>query len=428
MIHYGDDKGRDSCVFVYNTVANHKRLRLTIANHFVVVSYIDTTVYNHCVSCATLQALEGILAVAHGYLSSSSRAMIDSCVSSCLELLLTSTTGYLHTQPAGVLLSTSAERVALLHMTKACLLTPWPDGASSTLRMDARRVATVLSSDCDSVVAREATLCVRLCDNLICSRTPPIEVVRRDGTATSGTRTGLGSPSQSHPSMDSASLLDRIRATERSVIAAEEAARQQKKADKAANKKEKKKTRADGKKDDGTDTNNDTGSKNAPSTTDSNATDKIDSVNQEEQQQPRKRHKTLQNNIHGSKEKPVTESHSSKPTEAPSGRKRSSKAQTGTSGAITHEVTTASFPSPSKAQEQTSSENRVLHELGTGNKSQSSKFGTMTTTDSRPDKSIANDDSGNDDGDENDGNDDDDDGSFEMPDIVVDDDPDEEDQ
>lgn len=74
----------------------------------------------------------------------------------------------------------------VLKLGTACLCTPWPDGAMSSIASDLRQVARTLVRDRDGNVATEAAACLRLCDTLSMPRVPALSIVmtREEGRET----------------------------------------------------------------------------------------------------------------------------------------------------------------------------------------------------------------------------------------------------
>lgn len=121
--------------------------------------------------CATLTTMSSILSEGGGFLSSSSRSLIDSAIKACLDMYLTRTT-------SSVFTSTEA-KVAFLKLVSTCVITPWPDGAVTSLVDVVEQATKLLASELDTNVASNARKCYQLIHCMKTTRCPPLLIVTR---------------------------------------------------------------------------------------------------------------------------------------------------------------------------------------------------------------------------------------------------------
>lgn len=83
-------------------------------------------------------------------------------------------------------MATPSVKAEILKLGTACLCTPWPDGAMSSIISDLRDIARSCARDRDDNAATEAAACLRLCDALSMPRVPALSIVttREHGTET----------------------------------------------------------------------------------------------------------------------------------------------------------------------------------------------------------------------------------------------------
>lgn len=132
---------------------------------------------NLCI--AALDALSRLLTTGGGYLPLPGRSLIDSTTLRCLSY-------YIDVKSKSKVAACTSIKVEVLKLGTACLCTPWPDGAMSSIASDLRQVARTLVRDRDGNVATEAAACLRLCDTLSMPRVPALSIVmtREEGRET----------------------------------------------------------------------------------------------------------------------------------------------------------------------------------------------------------------------------------------------------
>jgi hypothetical protein len=124
-----------------------------------------------CLVCAAMKAMASILTQGGGFLSFSSRLLIDSAIKSCLDTYQKRT--------ANNLFSSSEVKLACLQLVSTCLVTPWSDGATTSLVDEMRHATKHLSSDVDMNVASQARNCLQLIHCTKTHRSPPLLIVTR---------------------------------------------------------------------------------------------------------------------------------------------------------------------------------------------------------------------------------------------------------
>lgn len=102
------------------------------------------------------------------------RALIDSVAKICCGIY---GKGHVH-----VLFLMSAVKIAVLEFLIACLITPWPDGATASLLKEALNVAKRFQFDADWSVSTKAKCCLQLFSTLETPRSPPFLQVDRKVT------------------------------------------------------------------------------------------------------------------------------------------------------------------------------------------------------------------------------------------------------
>lgn len=121
--------------------------------------------------CATLTAMSSVLSEGGGFLSFSSRSLIDSAIKACLHNYLTRTTN--------CVFSSTDAKLAFLQLVSTCVITPWPDGAVTSLVDDVEQATKFLASDLDMNVASDARKCYQLIHCMKIPRCPPLLIVTR---------------------------------------------------------------------------------------------------------------------------------------------------------------------------------------------------------------------------------------------------------
>jgi flagellar biosynthesis GTPase FlhF len=151
------------------------------------------------------ECLTAILISCGGFITSSTRSLIDSVAATGLSSLETSS-------PSPIF-DWSSVKVAFLNLASNCLTTPWADGAASSIASTLSRVARQCEKDSDFVVSVAAMAALRLCDLSATPRAPALVFVTRATTVNA----------TSAPQMDASasSLIDGIRAAREETIRAE---------------------------------------------------------------------------------------------------------------------------------------------------------------------------------------------------------------
>jgi hypothetical protein len=116
-----------------------------------------------------LDALLSLLTIIGGYLCHAGRSLIDSITVKCLTLIDVKSECSITTYPS--------VKVKILKLASACICTPWPDGAMSSLMSDLLVIAKICVRDRDPNVSGEAACCLRICDSLSMPRIPALSVV-----------------------------------------------------------------------------------------------------------------------------------------------------------------------------------------------------------------------------------------------------------
>ena len=125
-----------------------------------------------CVEC-----LYTSLASFGGFMSIACRSLIESAILTALSGICRS-----HPSPYDVL-SCCQVKVSFLRLGSACALTPWKDGASSSLLTDGlARAASTLRNDSEPSVVIAATSALNVCDTINVPRAPPLLFVTRTTT------------------------------------------------------------------------------------------------------------------------------------------------------------------------------------------------------------------------------------------------------
>ena len=122
-----------------------------------------------CVEC-----LYTSLASFGGFMSIACRSLIESAILTALSGICRS-----HPSPYDVL-SCCQVKVSFLRLGSACALTPWKDGASSSLVIDGLALAaSTLRNDSEPSVVIAATSALNICDTVNVPRAPPLLLVTR---------------------------------------------------------------------------------------------------------------------------------------------------------------------------------------------------------------------------------------------------------
>ena len=97
------------------------------------------------------------------------RSLIDSITLKCLASIDVKSKSSITTYPS--------VKVKILKLASACICTPWPDGAMSSIMSDLLVIARRCVRDRDANVSGEATSCLRICDSLSMPRIPALSVI-----------------------------------------------------------------------------------------------------------------------------------------------------------------------------------------------------------------------------------------------------------
>ena len=123
-----------------------------------------------------------------GYLGHSTRSLIDSTTLSCLLKL--------GCAEPNDLLSWSPIKKRILELAYVSVLTPWNDGAATSIGNTLKRIASGLSQDADKNVALAAREAMRVCDQFGVPRAPPLLRIVR--SAHEDSRQGSQAPESAH--------------------------------------------------------------------------------------------------------------------------------------------------------------------------------------------------------------------------------------
>ena len=132
---------------------------------------LANSLHSHIVSTTALNALSCMLTTGGDYLPLASRSMIESITLHCLSSFRLDTRNKFTAFPT--------LKTAILKLGSACLCTPWPDGAMSSLLDDLKVFAWKCLRDHNVEVMTGANECLRLCDSLSMPRAPALAVVTR---------------------------------------------------------------------------------------------------------------------------------------------------------------------------------------------------------------------------------------------------------
>ena len=133
---------------------------------------------NHCCHC-----LKAVLISCVGFLSDSTRSLIDSAVSTGLSNLESLSNVAISSN--GNVFDWSPVKVSLLDLASSCIITPWNDGGASNLRGILVQTARVFDLDKDSTVSMTAKAALRLCDTVSVPRAPALLFVSREAAVSS---------------------------------------------------------------------------------------------------------------------------------------------------------------------------------------------------------------------------------------------------
>lgn len=172
-------------------------LIMTIAHHHPILEF------KHRV--AAMNAISSTLTQGGGFLSFASRTLIDSAVKTCQDNFQKKTTDNL--------CSSCDVKIAFLNLLSTCLVTPWPDGATTSQMHDFHLVAKHLSSDMNTQVSSTSRAFLQLMHSLKTPRSPPLVIVTR----TTGSH---DAPGQENASV----IVDRLKVAQDSMRTSEAAA------------------------------------------------------------------------------------------------------------------------------------------------------------------------------------------------------------
>lgn len=113
-------------------------------------------------------------------MSFSTRTLIDSSVKSSLE----KQSG----RSSDVVFSSSPVKTASLNLAATCVMTPWPDGAATSLIDSVRAFARHMAADVDESVAVQAKSCLQTIRAMNTPRAPPLLFITRSSTERSTSR------------------------------------------------------------------------------------------------------------------------------------------------------------------------------------------------------------------------------------------------
>ena len=121
--------------------------------------------------CTAMKTISSILTLGSGYLAHASRLLIDSAIQCCVDM---------YQKRACTCVFASPEvKLAFLQMEVTCMVTPWPDGASTNLVGEMRHATKILASDVDVCVASQAKSCLQLIECIDTPRCPALLIVTR---------------------------------------------------------------------------------------------------------------------------------------------------------------------------------------------------------------------------------------------------------
>ena len=119
------------------------------------------------------EALTACLVSWGGFTSPPARSLIDSIATTGLSKTCLINSG------SSIAIDSSNIKVAMLRLASACLTTPYPDGASSSICDLLTNVAKKCAMDCNSDVALAARTALRVCDEATVPRGVAIEYTTR---------------------------------------------------------------------------------------------------------------------------------------------------------------------------------------------------------------------------------------------------------
>ncbi|KAI2513464.1 FtsJ-like methyltransferase [Fragilaria crotonensis] len=121
--------------------------------------------------CTAMRTISSILTQGAGYLAHSARLLIDSAIQCCIDV---------YQRRACTCVFASPEvKLAFLQLELTCMVTPWPDGASTSLAGEMRHATKILASDVDASVASQARSCLQLIECMNTPRCPPLLIATR---------------------------------------------------------------------------------------------------------------------------------------------------------------------------------------------------------------------------------------------------------
>jgi hypothetical protein len=151
-----------------------------------------------------MKAISSTLIQGGGFLSFASRSLIDSSIKTCKESC--------ERKKVDSLYSSSAFKLAFLTLMSRCLVTPWPDGATTSQMHGILDAVRQLTSDVDSIVASDARSLLQLLHSMKTPRSPPLVIVTRSSTEMPAPSSG-----QENASM----IVDRLKVAQESMHAKE---------------------------------------------------------------------------------------------------------------------------------------------------------------------------------------------------------------
>lgn len=131
-------------------------------------------------------------------MSFSTRSLIDSAIKSCLEEQVG--------RSSHIVFSSSPVKTACLKLVSTCVVTPWPDGATTSLLDLIRDFAQQVASDVDGDVAMQARACLQLIRTMNTPRAPPLLFVTRSSAEKS-----------TNSQDDAATVVERLQAVQEAI-------------------------------------------------------------------------------------------------------------------------------------------------------------------------------------------------------------------
>jgi hypothetical protein len=120
---------------------------------------------------ATVECLSSYVLTGGEYLPITSRRLVESIASACLSSIISRGTSSMA--------SFGLVKAALLSFGTACVCTPWPDGAASSIVGLLQSAAKKCKNDQETIVSNAAAAAFKSCDAVAFPRVPALQVITR---------------------------------------------------------------------------------------------------------------------------------------------------------------------------------------------------------------------------------------------------------